>query len=189
MTDVVDMIMDDHREVERLFDRLLDEPESRALVLPTVTALLIAHSRAEEAEVYPAARDEAGESEDVEHSQAEHVEAEEILMRLAGMDATDPEYEATVRELVDAVTHHVEEEESKVLPGMRANLSPERLVELGEAFAEARNAHLGELPGEATKDDLLAQASNAGIEGAASMSKTQLQEALASKAAEESADE
>ena len=48
-------------------------------MLPVVTALLVAHSRAEEAEVYPAARDEAGEADEVEHSQAEHVEAEEIL--------------------------------------------------------------------------------------------------------------
>jgi len=39
MSDVVDMIMDDHREVEGLFDQLLREPEKRALVLPVVTAL------------------------------------------------------------------------------------------------------------------------------------------------------
>jgi len=77
MSDVVDMIMDDHREVEGLFDQLLREPEKRALVLPVVTALLIAHSRAEESEVYPAARDEAGEADDVEHfQQAENADIE-----------------------------------------------------------------------------------------------------------------
>ena len=95
--DVVDMIMDDHREVERLFEALRTERAERPLVLPQLTALLIAHSRAEEAEVYPAARDEAGEADEVEHSQAEHVEAEEILTKLAGMDPDDADYEATLR--------------------------------------------------------------------------------------------
>lgn len=67
MPDVVEMIMADHREVERLFDILKNQPDQRAMVLPTVAALLIAHSRAEETEVYPVARTEAGETEEVAH--------------------------------------------------------------------------------------------------------------------------
>ena len=185
MPDVVDMIMDDHREVERLFDRLMTEPENRALVLPTVTALLIAHSRAEESEVYPAARDEAGEADEVEHSQAEHVEAEQLLTQLAGMDPTDVGFETTLQELIDAVQHHVEEEESSVLPGLRVQLSAERLAELGEAFSQQRAEHLGETPGEATREEMLQQAENADIEGASSMSKAELKRALESKAEEE----
>jgi hemerythrin-like domain-containing protein len=189
MADVVDMIMNDHREVERMFDQLMDEPDKRSLVLPVVTALLIAHSRAEEAEVYPAARDEAGESDEVEHSQAEHVEADQMLEELAGMDPGDPGFESKLQELIDAVKHHVEEEESSVLPGLRANLSAARLAELGEAFAQQRAEHLGEMPGEATRDELLVQAQNSGIEGAGSMSKTELKRALQAKADEEEEDE
>lgn len=185
MTDVVDMIMSDHREVERLFDQLMREPQRRRMVLPVVTALLVAHSRAEEAEVYPAARDEAGEADEVEHSQAEHVEAEGILEQLAGMDPTDSGFESTLQELIDAVTHHVEEEESSVLPGLRQRLSAERLAELGEAFAQRRAEHLGDMPGEATRDELLQQAQNAGIEGSFSMSKAELKSALKAKAEEE----
>lgn len=189
MADVVDMIMADHREVERLFDQLMSEPDQRPLVLPVVTALLVAHSRAEEAEVYPAARDEAGEADEVEHSQAEHVEAEEILTKLAGMDANDAGYESALQELIDAVKHHVEEEESTVLPGLRAQLSAARLAELGEAFARLREEHLGEQPGEATRAELLIQAQNAGIEGSSTMSKAELEKALKAKAAEEESDE
>jgi hypothetical protein len=40
--DVVDLIMDDHREVERLFDRMKQDAGSRALLLPALSALLIA---------------------------------------------------------------------------------------------------------------------------------------------------
>jgi len=62
--DVVDLIMQDHREVERLFDELKDSPEKRPNLLPVLTTLLTAHSRAEEAEVYPVAAAEAGEKEE-----------------------------------------------------------------------------------------------------------------------------
>ena len=68
MPDVVDVIMADHREVKRLFDVLEKHPERRSLELPVLTTLLVAHSRAEEAEVYPAARTEASETDEVAHA-------------------------------------------------------------------------------------------------------------------------
>jgi hemerythrin superfamily protein len=67
--DVVDLIMADHREVERLFEDLKRHPENRPLVVPVLSALLTAHSRAEEAEVYPVAKAEAHETDEVAHSQ------------------------------------------------------------------------------------------------------------------------
>ena len=48
--DVVDLIMQDHREVERLFEELRTSPDKRPNLVPVLTALLTAHSRAEEAE-------------------------------------------------------------------------------------------------------------------------------------------
>ncbi|MGH3462435.1 MAG: hemerythrin domain-containing protein, partial [Kribbellaceae bacterium] len=77
--DVVDLIMQDHREVERLFDQLESNPDKRPNLLPVLTTLLTAHSRAEETEVYPVARDEAGETEQVAHSQEEHLLADQLL--------------------------------------------------------------------------------------------------------------
>jgi len=60
--DVVELIKNDHREVERLFDLMKQHPATRGLNFPVLSALLIAHSRAEESEVYPVAKDEAGET-------------------------------------------------------------------------------------------------------------------------------
>ncbi len=176
--DVVDLIMADHREVERLFDKMREDPESRPMLLPTVTTLLIAHSRAEESEVYPAARDEAGETDEVAHSQEEHAAAEELLVKLKQMDVNSADFDSTLDELIEAILHHVEEEEESVLPGLRTSLSSERLQELGDAFVEARAEHMGDQPGEATKEELLIAAENAGVEGAETMSRDQLQEAI-----------
>jgi hemerythrin superfamily protein len=177
-TDVVDLIMQDHREVERLFEELKSHPEKRPLLVPVLTSLLTAHSRAEEAEVYPVAIDEAGESEEVEHSQEEHAQAEQLLERLAEADPQSPAFDEILTEVVEAVTHHVEEEESTVLPGMREKLDQGRLEELGQAFAASRAQHLGDQPGEASREELLIQAQNAGLTGVTSMTKEQLEKEL-----------
>ena len=176
--DVVDLIMQDHREVERLFEQMKQEPDQRPMLVPVVTTLLVAHSRAEEAEVYPVARDEADEADEVAHSQEEHAKAEQLLQRLASTDHHASDFDTLLDELIKDVTHHVEEEESAVLPGMRERLSDERRTELGEAFLAARAQHMGDQPGEATKDELLRQARNAGIEGASSMTRDELHKAL-----------
>lgn len=178
MPDVVDLIMQDHREVERLFDELKNNPEKRPLLTPVLSAVLTAHSRAEEDSVYPVARDEAGEQEEIQHSQEEHVEAETLLAKLIATDPTSSEYEQVLDKLIDGVTHHVEEEESTVLPGMRRELEDSRREQLGEAFAASRARHMGGLPGQATKEELVAQALNKGVNGASSMSKDQLEKAL-----------
>ncbi|QBX56437.1 hemerythrin domain-containing protein [Nocardioides seonyuensis] len=158
--DVVDLIMSDHREVERLFETLKSDPGSRPGLTPVLTTLLTAHSRAEESDVYPAARDEAGIAEDVKHSQEEHLLADQLLAELADCDPASPAYDTALAKLVDAVTHHVEEEESTVLPGMRKGLSTERRAELGQAFLDSRAEHLGEQPDDITRDQLAQQARN-----------------------------
>lgn len=180
--DVVDLIIKDHREVERMFEQLRSDPAVRPGLVPVLTTLLTAHSRAEEAEVYPAAADEAGGSGEVKHSQKEHLEAEQLLERLATVDPTASEFDSVLGQVIDAVTHHVEEEESTVLPGLRDRLSDQRRAELGEAFLAARAERVGEQPGEATKADLEQQAQNIGMSGASGMDKAELKSELEDEA-------
>lgn len=175
--------MQDHREVERLFAELRD-PAKRAGLVPVLTTLLTAHSRAEESQVYPAASAEAGIADKVEHSQEEHLLADQLLADLAATDPDGAEFEQVLDKLVEAITHHVEEEESDVLPGLRAGLDEDRLRELGEAFLASRQEHLGEQPTDITKSDLEQQAANVGLTGASAMSKDELQETLAELAEE-----
>jgi hemerythrin superfamily protein len=172
--DVVDLIMQDHREVERLFDELKQHRDKRPLLTPVLAALLTAHSRAEESQVYPVAKDEADEADEVAHSQQEHAEAEQLLVRLTAADPQSDEYDRLLTELTDAVTHHVQEEETTVLPKMRERLDDARRAELGKAFATSRAEHLGDRPGEETSAELKQQARNAGLSGVSSMSKGEL---------------
>src|SRR5690606_11395856 len=98
--------------------------------VPVLCSLLVAHSRAEESEVYPVARSEAGETDEVAHSQEEHIQAEELLVKLMATDHTSPDFDTALEKVIESVTHHVEEEESSVLPGIRENLPEDRRMEL-----------------------------------------------------------
>ncbi len=178
MPDVVDVIMQDHREVERLFEVLRTQPEKRAGTVPVLVTLLTAHSRAEESEVYPVAKDEAGAEDKVAHSQQEHAEADELVKKLEGCDPESAEFDAALAELVEAVTHHVQEEESEVLPAMQQGLSDERRADLADAFLASRQSHLGDRPEDITKEERLTQAANAGVSGASSMTKDEIAQEL-----------
>lgn len=176
--DVVALIEADHREVERLFDVLKKQPGQRPLYVPVLCSLLVAHSRAEESEVYPVARSEAGETDEVAHSQEEHIQAEELLVKLMATDHTSPDFDTALEKVIESVTHHVEEEESSVLPGIRENLPEDRRMELATAFATARAEHLGDKPGEASRADLAGQADNLGVEGVGNKSKSEIKDKL-----------
>jgi hypothetical protein len=141
-------------------------------------ALLIAHSRAEEVEVYPVAKDKAGETDEVAHSQGENGQAEQMLEQMTAMDPESAEFEAALDELIKAVNHHVEEEESRVLPGMQQRLSKARRAELAGAFLTAWTEHLGDRPGQAKREDLEQQAINAGLRGTSASSKEEIKQDL-----------
>jgi hemerythrin superfamily protein len=181
--DVVDLILNDHRELERLFDTLQRDPATRLTLVPVMVSLLTAHSRAEEAEVYPAAV-EAGATKDVEHSQKEHLEADQLAKEVSEADVESPDFEEKLDKLIHAVKHHVGEEESTVLPEMRAGLDADRLDELARRFLASREEHLGDMPRDITKDELEQQAANAQIPGGSSKTKDELAEELASAAEE-----
>ncbi len=182
--DVVDLIVQDHRDMQRMFDRLRSGDGDRALLFEQMAAVLTAHSRAEEAEVYPAL-EKAGESDDVTHARQEHAEADDLLATLKKLDPDSTEFGEKLTKLIDAVSHHIEEEESGALPALREAVGTDRLAELAEAFAARRGEELRTGPSprqvggtEVTKDELYEKAVEHDIPGRAQMSKDELWDAV-----------
>jgi hemerythrin-like domain-containing protein len=143
-TDVVDLILKDHRRMEDLFRTMRNAEADRARALREFADLLIAHASAEEDEVYPALRRYKNvDGEDVDHSVHEHHEADEALLALLEVEDTASDaWEDALEELVSAVNHHADEEERTLLNDARANVRDERRAELGQAFLEARARYL-----------------------------------------------
>jgi hemerythrin superfamily protein len=171
---VAELIRQDHREMERLFGEL-GHAEKRVLVAPAILALLAAHSRAEESEVYPVVRQETEAKNAVAHSQEEHAEADQLVARLVETDAESPRFEETLQKLVKAVKHHIEEEEETVLPALD-QLPVQRQQQLATAFVQHRAEQLTGGVADLTRRELQQQAQNEGIAAAGSMSKEELRE-------------
>ncbi|MFE1411047.1 hemerythrin domain-containing protein [Streptomyces sp. NPDC058746] len=142
--DVVEVILEDHRTMEDLFRRMRSVEDDRAGALETFSSLLIAHGEAEEAEVYGALkRFKDVDNEEVEHGEEEHAEGNKALLALLEVDEVgSEEWDERLEDLVEAVSHHVDEEERTILNGARENVPDERRAELGDAFLREREQQL-----------------------------------------------
>jgi hemerythrin-like domain-containing protein len=148
--DVVELILADHDEFERLFRALRNREEDRAARLRELADLLVAHAEAEEREVYPTLMEEAPEEEEeIEHGWEEHAEGNEALLALLEVDdVQSEEFEEKLEELVELTTHHLDEEERDILNAAREQVEPSLRAELGEAFLKTRREWLDRSPGD-----------------------------------------
>ncbi|MDQ1730555.1 MAG: hypothetical protein QOK10_714 [Pseudonocardiales bacterium] len=136
--DVIDILIKDHREVERMFLELetlrgLSDDATRARrkdLVDQATIELVRHSVAEEAEVYPRVKERVSEQE-AEHAKQEHAEAEQTMKRLESLQPDDPGFDQELATLMREIREHVAEEEGEMFPHMRAIFTPEELVEMG----------------------------------------------------------
>ncbi|MBQ0974308.1 hemerythrin domain-containing protein [Streptomyces sp. RK31] len=142
--DVVELILQDHRRMEDLFRRMRSVEDDRGAALREFSDLLIAHALAEESKVYPALKRYKNiEDDEVEHGEEEHDEGNEALLALLEVEEIGgDEWDEKLEELVEAVTHHADEEERTILNGARENVAMDRREELGKAFWEERERQL-----------------------------------------------
>lgn len=140
--DAVTLLEQDHRTVEGLFRRyesLDGDDEARTQIVREVIRELSIHAAIEEQIFYPAVRDVlAGGDSMTDEALHEHQEAKEALAELDRMEASDPEFDQRVRELIADVRHHVREEETEMLPQLEAAVPRSRLEELGERMESAK---------------------------------------------------
>jgi hemerythrin-like domain-containing protein len=100
---------------------------------------LVRHSVAEEQYLYPVARRALpGGDKIADHELEEHAEAEQVMKELERTDTDDPKYDDLTRKLIDAIRHHVEDEESDLLPKLRDACDAGELRELGEKFENSK---------------------------------------------------
>lgn len=142
--DVIELILADHRRFEDLFRDLRDDTNDRSKVLAELSARLVAHAETEEAEVYPALRRyKKVDAEEVEHGAEEHAEGHQALLALMEIEDTSSEdWEDQLQKLVEAVNHHLDEEERTILNDARESVPDDRRAELGSRFVEVRDERI-----------------------------------------------
>jgi hemerythrin superfamily protein len=141
-SNLVDVIIADHREVEEAFGELESgggSPQQRRDLADHVIAELVRHSVAEEQYMYPVVREVLPDGDELADEEIEeHSEAEQVMKSLDGVDAEDPRFDELLGQLIADVRHHVEDEEQKLLPRLREACSEEQLRELGDKVTEAK---------------------------------------------------
>jgi hemerythrin superfamily protein len=187
-TDAITLIKNDHRVMEQLFERMRTQKNKRSALLKECVARLSAHAWAEEERVYPAiVQADPPEQGEVYHGVEEHHEAEQLLHKLEEADPQSPDFDAVLEEFIAAVKHHVEEEESEILPALAESVDRAKLQELGAAFEERRMAVLTEHgigaegpdgAEEPSRDELYQKAKEADVPGRSTMTKDELAQAL-----------
>lgn len=142
--DLIDVIIADHREVERVFTELEQgaiAPERRKELVDHVIVELVRHSVAEEQHMYPAAREALPDGDQVvDHELQEHAEAERVMKDLEGLKPTDPRFEELLLTLMTDIRHHIQDEEANLLPRLREACSPQQLQELGDKVVSAKRS-------------------------------------------------
>jgi hypothetical protein len=142
MTDLIDVLVNDHRRVETLFAELESaggDPEHRPAVVDVVIAELVGHTVAEELYLHPAVRELLPDGERLaEHGLREQADNEPTLQALDGVPATDPTFEPTLITLIAAVRQHIAGQERDLFPRLRQACPPDRLGDLGKRAEAAK---------------------------------------------------
>lgn len=114
---VLELLKDDHREVERLFQSFetSDGRSRQGIADETIKALEI-HTKIEESLVYPAIREATGEEDLVDEANEEHHVVALLIKELKKMKASAEGYKAKFTVMSELVKHHIAEEEKEMFP-------------------------------------------------------------------------
>jgi len=150
--DALQMLADDHRTVEALFEKY-DNARGEAAqqkIVQQICQELTIHAMVEEQVFYPAIR-EAVDDDMMDEAQVEHDSAKMLILSLQQGTPSDAYYDAKVSVLKEQVEHHVYEEERQ-----RGSIFAQ--VRKAEIDLVALGAQMAEL-----KQQLLAQAKAEGL--------------------------
>lgn len=137
---ILELIEQDHRKVESLFEEMKKTKDSKKSMklFNEIYKELNLHAKAEELVFYPAMREYDETAEYIEEAEEEHEDAEALLEEMKEFNPKDDEFKEKLEELVEAIQHHVKEEESEIFEAVRKCMDEKQLNTLGEEFQAAK---------------------------------------------------
>lgn len=136
--DACTLLDDDHNQVERLFEQYKSAPDesSKRMLAQQVCQELAVHTQIEEEIFYPAYRQATRDEALVDESEHEHQEARDLILKIEQVGVDDK----LMRQLEEAVLHHVTDERKKMFPEARKTQGLD-LMQLAQQL-ESRKAEL-----------------------------------------------
>ena len=133
-----DLIRMDHTKVNTLFGEIqsTDDPQKIQEFFGQIYKDLSAHSEAEEQIVYPAVRPYYSDTQELYQEQAE---MKQMLEQIKSLSPSSPNFKDQIKQLMDAVMHHVRQEENEMFPKIRDNFSDEQQKQMATEFKTAKS--------------------------------------------------
>ncbi len=145
MTTIFEALRDDHETQRTLGDLLLKtegESEGRKELFEKLSAQLAAHAAAEERYFYVPLMEQDLTQEHARHSISEHKELDDFIERLEAYDMSSSQWLVTARELIDRLTHHLDEEEREIFPVAGKALTDRQKSDLAGEYRADMERHL-----------------------------------------------
>ncbi len=165
-SDAVDLLTDDHLQVDALFkqyEKLAKKEapaEQRRTLAQMICDMLKAHTTIEEEIFYPAARRAGIDADLLDEADIEHASAKELIAQIEGGNPDDDHYDAKVKVLGEYITHHVVEEHTEMftkcrradmdLVALRAEMEARKMALVPEAGEAADTADGGKAKGKSS---------------------------------------
>ena len=131
----IDLLEQQHREVEELFEEFEGAGEravkGKERLCREISDQLAIHAEIEEKLFYPESKQENTE-EILRESVEEHLSMKRVLADLLETEVDDEQFDARMKVLKEQVEHHVGEEEKELFPKVRKDLSKDELEDLGD---------------------------------------------------------
>ena len=141
----VKLLKQDHRAVANALEAFKSAGlEEKQAIARRICKMLTVHSQIEEELLYPAARDalDSDESHLIAEARVEHASVKDLVRQIEDREQLDEQYEAKVQVLGEYVKHHVEEEETELVPRLeRTSLD---LQALGERIESRKRVLMGQ---------------------------------------------
>ena len=139
--EIYEALKKDHVELKQLLNELIalkDDDDYRYVLVEEIRNALVPHSRAEESVFYNTLRAVNADKKIVFHGYQEHMEAEGLLRTLQVMDKMNMGWRAVATKLLEAVSHHIQEEETEIFAEARKVFTSEEAIAMCEAFEELK---------------------------------------------------
>ncbi|HEY4182073.1 MAG TPA: hemerythrin domain-containing protein [Kofleriaceae bacterium] len=129
--DVLTLLTNQHAEVDALFEAIENGRGNKAALFAQLADKLAAHATIEEKIFYPAVFAKTTEDK-LRESVEEHLQVKRLIADMLKLDPRSDTFAAKLSVLKEDVSHHAhEEEEQKLFPQLREQLSSETLAGLG----------------------------------------------------------
>jgi hemerythrin-like domain-containing protein len=138
--DIISLILQDHKKVLHIFDQYEQATDisQRELLVRDAVRELSLHASKEEMTLYESLRNGdllVDGKEKAEHGWFEHEETKKLLYKLdVALKPTDMAFDSTMRQVINLMRSHIQEEEEELLPAIKKCCEEKKLIELGKSY-------------------------------------------------------